>query len=104
MGHLNSLWSINLDEIGRLEIGKSEHIPNPQWNHHQRDGNKYYNTNNWPHPVANHTSVVYKDKMYLFGGSSGMCENQDFWSFDLHSNIWTLLKPKTKNNDPKNNP
>lgn len=91
------MWCIDLGEIGKLEQGKSEHTSNPEWIQIRKESNKYSNV--WPNPVANHTSVVYKDKMYMFGGSSGMCENEDFYSFDLNQNAWTKINAKPKNSD-----
>jgi len=41
-----------------------------------------------PKPIANHTSVVYENKMYLFGGSGGMCENMEIFLLDLDTYQW----------------
>lgn len=57
-----------------------------------------------PIPVANHTSAVYENKMYLFGGGGGMCENLDLYQLDLDSYRWTLLKPQPKGNNKENLP
>jgi len=100
MGHLNSLWSIDLNEVGKLESGVSERTQNPEWVQYNLEGKK--SNALWPNPVANHTSVVFKDKMYLFGGSSGMCENEDLYAYDLNNNSWSKINSKPKNNDERN--
>jgi len=37
-----------------------------------------------PGQVAHHTSVVFGDKMFLFGGSNLETENKKFFSLDLN--------------------
>ena len=57
-----------------------------------------------PLPIANHTSVVHNNKMYLFGGGGGMCENKELFMLDLETYRWSVLKPQIKNNDTDNDP
>lgn len=47
-----------------------------------------------PGCLAHHTSNVYNDKMYLFGGSNLESENNNFYSLDLGNFRWELMKPK----------
>lgn len=47
-----------------------------------------------PGPLAHHTSVVYGDKMYLFGGSNLITENRKFFSLDMNSFRWELVKSR----------
>lgn len=57
-----------------------------------------------PPPITNHTSTVYGDKMYLFGGSTMECENQMLYSLDLNKYQWQLIKPKAAQNNESNFP
>ena len=100
VGHLNSLWSIDLSSTHTLVQGQSEHAPNPEWKLVKTGGNPA----SQPNPIANHTSVVFDDKMYLFGGSGGMCENIELFCLDLHSYQWGIVKPQAANNDKSNLP
>lgn len=45
--------------------------------------------------LSNHTSVVYKGKMYLFGGSLGLACNPSFYALDLHKFIWEIVRTKS---------
>ena len=47
-----------------------------------------------PGPLAHHTSVVFGDKMYLFGGSNLECENRKFFSLDLAQYKWEVVKSR----------
>ena len=89
VGHLNSLWSIDLSELHGLIQGQSEHQPNPEWKLINTSGS----ASSKPSPIANHTSVTFENKMYLFGGSGGMCENLDLYCLDLSSYQWQVVKP-----------
>ena len=44
--------------------------------------------------LSNHTSVVYKNKMYLFGGSLGLACNTTFYALDLNKFIWEVVRTK----------
>ena len=44
--------------------------------------------------MAHHTSVVFGDKMYLFGGSNLEVENTKFYSLDLNTFKWDLIKSR----------
>ncbi|XP_069080720.1 leucine-zipper-like transcriptional regulator 1 isoform X2 [Pleurodeles waltl] len=45
-----------------------------------------------PGPRYGHSSVVYKDAMYVFGGLVGMVEKNDFWTWNFYSQMWTIIK------------
>ncbi|XP_069472847.1 leucine-zipper-like transcriptional regulator 1 homolog [Ambystoma mexicanum] len=45
-----------------------------------------------PGPRYGHSSVVYKDAMYVFGGLVGMVEKNDFWAWNFYSQAWTVIK------------
>jgi N-acetylneuraminic acid mutarotase len=44
--------------------------------------------------ISNHSSVIYKNKMYLFGGCSGLQNNETFFGFDPQSNMWEVVRTK----------
>jgi hypothetical protein len=64
---------LDLSQTKSPVAGVSEQDPNPEWNLIKCIGAQM------PIPVANHTSAVYENKMYLFGGGGGMCENLDLY-------------------------
>ena len=47
-----------------------------------------------PGCLAHHTSVVFGDKMYLFGGSNLETENKKFYALDLNTLKWEVVKVK----------
>lgn len=47
-----------------------------------------------PGCLAHHTSVVHGDKMFLFGGSNLENENRKFFSLDMNSFRWELVKSR----------
>ena len=45
-----------------------------------------------PGAISHHSSIVYNDKMYLFGGSkSSGSENKNFYSLDMKSFKWDII-------------
>jgi N-acetylneuraminic acid mutarotase len=44
--------------------------------------------------ISHHTSVVYGDKMYLFGGSTSTQENETFYSLDLKNWKWEVINSR----------
>ena len=54
--------------------------------------------------LSNHTSVVYKNKMYLYGGSLGLSCNPTFFALDLVKFIWEVVRTKPHNNVEENSP
>mmetsp|Transcript_16421 Transcript_16421/g.27826 ORF Transcript_16421/g.27826 Transcript_16421/m.27826 type:complete len:159 (+) Transcript_16421:214-690(+) len=97
IGHLNSLWTIDLNELDQFENGVTEYNPNPDWLEVSTTGQK-------PPPISHHSSIVYQNKMYLFGGSSRDSENLNMYSLDLVKNQWQVVRTHAVNNDKSNNP
>ena len=97
-GSLNSLYELNLQCLG--EISPSE-LASPggdpiQSNYRWRAVQTSGNANHIPGKIAYHSSVVYKDNMYLFGGNTpgtnrGEEENQD----DLYADKMFYLNMRT---------
>lgn len=50
-----------------------------------------------PGHLAHHSSVVFGDKMYLYGGSNLEQENMKFLSLDLNSYRWENIKIRSNN-------
>ena len=66
------MWDINR--------GQTEFLANPQW---EKIKCTAFHANFRPQPIANHTSVVYNEKMYLFGGVVNKGPNTDMYSLEL---------------------
>lgn len=47
---------------------------------------------NEPGPIAHHTTVVYMDQMYLFGGSNGIIDNNKFFKMSLLNYRWEVIE------------
>ena len=48
-----------------------------------------------PGPLAHHTTALWEDKMYLFGGLKPNGQtNKDLYCFDVRSSTWTIERPK----------
>lgn len=47
-----------------------------------------------PGSISDHTSVVYKNKMYLYGGSQGLNTNSTLFSLDVTTNLWEPVRTK----------
>ena len=45
-----------------------------------------------PGLLAHHTSIVFGDKMFLFGGSNLETENKKFFSLDMNLFKWEVVK------------
>lgn len=54
--------------------------------------------------LSNHSSVVYNQKMYLYGGNYGLNNNDKFYSYDPATAMWELVKTRPANNDAGNMP
>ena len=55
------------------------------------------NSKTSPGPLAHHSSVVYQNDMYLFGGSNGTKENKHFYKLDLTTFTWQILDSFKRN-------
>lgn len=42
-----------------------------------------------------HSSVIQKDKIYIYGGSNNQCYLGDLWSYDVKKNEWKLICDNT---------
>jgi hypothetical protein len=47
-----------------------------------------------PGPLAHHSSVIYDDKMFLFGGSNCEKENLKFFSLCMKTFKWSIIKSR----------
>lgn len=47
-----------------------------------------------PGQIAHHSSIVFGDRMYLFGGSNLELENSKFFTLDLNTFKWDVVKLK----------
>ena len=57
-----------------------------------------------PGAISHHTSIVFHDKMYLYGGSKGNCEpNEKMYSLDMKSSPykWEIIEPIPIGDHPK---
>jgi len=97
VGHLDTLWSIDLSEIGECRADEEIQI-DAEWNPIATKGNHK------PEPISHHTSVVHLDTMYLFGGSHIDQENLKMYTLDLNNLMWKVVKPKAKDGDESNLP
>ena len=51
-------------------------------------------TESCPNKRNGHSTVCYKDKIFLFGGIHQItCEKNDIWLFDSVTQVWTELEP-----------
>ena len=65
-GSVDSLWELDLTQLQDLEAEEIENRHSCMWRQISQQGKK----ENCPGPVAYHTSVVYKEQMFLFGGNN----------------------------------
>ena len=65
-GSLNTLWELNLNNLKDLEVADGYRQENCVWKLIKTTGN----SQTIPEKLAYHTSVVFKDNMYLFGGNN----------------------------------
>ena len=75
-GSLNSLYEISLtclDELSEELQGDQQFESRHKWRYVQTTGSAIH----VPGPIAYHTSIVYKDNMYLFGGNNPCIANDD---------------------------
>ena len=57
-------------------------------------------TKNDPGPLAHHSSVIYKNSIYVFGGTNIRYERADrahLYKFDLKARVWERLENNSKN-------
>ena len=76
MSHLIG-FSLNSREAKTFLVSKSKETPNQ--------------TVSCVGPVSHHTSVIYENKMYLFGGINGIDSNAQMYSLNLNDLNWELI-------------
>ncbi|KAI8977696.1 hypothetical protein BDF20DRAFT_581865 [Mycotypha africana] len=62
------------------------------FNHTPRWEQVIYASSECPQPRSGHISVIFENKLYIFGGTNGRHLFNDIWSFDLHSRVWTRIE------------
>lgn len=98
-GPMSSFWSFDFNNVGELSnCDLNTKMPSLSWNAVTTQGVKK------PSALSNHTSVIYKQKMYLYGGSSGLSSNVAFFCLDTASNLWEPVRTKSHANEPHNTP
>jgi len=50
-----------------------------------------------PPPRYAHSSVVYDDKMYIFGGERSAYAFNDIWEYSFEDNTWNFVTPRSRN-------
>lgn len=65
-GSLNTLWELNLTNMKDLEVEEGYRQETCGWKQVKTTGSVAA----IPDKIAYHTSVVYKDNVYLFGGNN----------------------------------
>lgn len=77
--------------------GESSEVYNElfRWNVEKNEW-KQIESLNTPPPRCSHQSVLYHDKLYMFGGEYATMDQfyhyRDFWELDLKTNIWTEIQ------------
>lgn len=86
-GSKDSLWMLDLRKLRDMELTEpSQQQRDCMWKQIPMKGDER------PGPLAHHTSVVLNDKMYLYGGSNLETENGKFFSLDLNTFKWEVVK------------
>lgn len=80
------MWELDLEELKDFEKPDDEQDKNCQWRPIEQAGKDY------PGSISHHSSVVYGDKMFLFGGSSSNGEeNKHMYALDLKFMKWEII-------------
>lgn len=83
-GSVNTTWKINIESIVE-QSSKGQVNVLAEWECLDCKGTV-------PEPMSHHSSFVYDDKLYCYGGligSQGNQSNGDFWILDLRKNLWS---------------
>lgn len=84
------MWMIDLGNMEDFELDPEEQQKNCMWKQVQ------YKGSDTPGPISHHTSVVYGDKMFLFGGSrENGEENRHLFQLNMEKLSWSIVKPKS---------
>ena len=81
------MWMVDMNQMADLEKSEEEQDRKCQWNLVE-----FNQTSASPGALAHHSSVVFGDKMYLYGGSNLYKENKELYSLDMRSFKWEILK------------
>lgn len=84
---MNSLWCFDLEKIGNLSMATDIRVRFDPLEWHRLD----LKGKHVPRPVSHHTSVIYENKMYLFGGINGIDSNEQMYSLNLNDLSWELI-------------
>ena len=98
-GSLSSLWELNLANLKDLDLEEGLRLETCGWKLIKTNGNPHV----MPDRIAYHTSVVYKDNMFLFGGNN--YKNQRVYDdepailtqmsfLNLKTMTWSSIKPR----------
>jgi hypothetical protein len=87
-GSKDSLWMLDLRKMKDLDLDPAHQNKDCTWKLLETKGVEK------PGFLAHHSSVVYNDKMYLFGGSNLENENNKFFYLDLNTLKWELILPR----------
>ncbi|KAF7728560.1 Negative regulator of mitotic exit [Apophysomyces ossiformis] len=68
-----------LDDL--VAFNTNSYPANPHW--------EYLSTNEGPSGRSGHVSVIFDNKLYIFGGSDGANFYNDLWAFDLQTRVWS---------------
>jgi hypothetical protein len=84
-GSLSNLWMLDFNKLDDLAASEEEQEKSCEWKLVELKGRIKLG------PIAHHSSVVYGDKMYLFGGSNLETENKRFLQLDLRTFEWSQV-------------
>lgn len=87
-GSKDSLWTLDMRKLKDMDQEPSQQQKDCFWKDIPTKGDEK------PGPLAHHTSVIYGDKMFLFGGSNLEAENRKFFSLDMNHFRWDLVKSR----------
>ena len=74
-------------------------MENPEWEPIKTIGKDQ------PKPICNHSTVIFGEKMYLYGGSCPSQDKPTFYTLDLSRQYkWEVVKAKPKDDDEENLP
>lgn len=86
-GSMDNLWMIDLEDFNDLDMQPEDQERILEW--HLVQTTAASKGNKRPGAISHHTSVVYGERMYMFGGSkaSGI-ENNEFWALNIEKLSW----------------
>ena len=86
---MSSMWMFDLAELDDLGKVEDEKEYSCRWNHIKLKGKDQ------PGKISHHSSVVYKNKVYVYGGNSCDTDPQGkIYELDLSYSQWSLVKLK----------